>query len=800
MHKLLRMILPLLAMMLSSAMYGQKKAKTYFKEGLAAIEKKEIDTAIARFTEAIYLDPVYKDAFLGRGLAYLGQGKLGDSLKEQNRYQDAIKDFTEVIRLDSTFSVAYSYRGLAYNQKLKYDLAIADLTTAIRICSKSDKPDAYDFRADAYHEQKRFELEIADLTEAIKLAPKKDLTYFYNKRGNAHYALKDKEHNEQAILDYTQAVKLDPGFGVGFYNRARAYVFKQQYDLAIRDFEEAIRINPEDGDPYRGKAKAYEEKEEFDLAIREYTQAIRVDAEDPKGYNDRGVFYKKRGQYDLAIRDFDSAIIIKPSYGAPYINIIDPLVRAGQFIKANEYYTRYLAQKLPNNMESEDNKFYKFYIAAVTENIPNNQYDKALANLNTAANVYGTEIKKTTQSKFVNVIALKGYTLEKLGRLKEAVDIYNQALSINPLQPDVEKAMAAINKKIVDMALNDKTPPDIKLLSPQPSRSFDIEADKAVTQITGRAEDESGVANIKINGKPVDKMEEDGLFISGLVLKKGANTITITATDKQGNTSTKKFTLTGVIAAKKASTELDIPDISPSAVPKYYAILIAEKDYIDNSIPDLQNPVNDARELEAILKTQYTFSTNNIDTLYNSSREDIMQAIVQRCNSLTENDNLVIFYAGHGTAEKDKFGDLDGYWIPISAKKGVTSSYISAEDINKALKHSNAKHILVIADACFSGAFTRDMGKEAPKSIQKQYKVASRKVMASGNLEPVPDNSRFLYYLKKSLKENTAKYVSAKKIFDSFYDAILNNTENLPQYAAIKNVGDEGGEFVFIKK
>ncbi|MDB5012426.1 MAG: Peptidase [Daejeonella sp.] len=177
-----------------------------------------------------------------------------------------------------------------------------------------------------------------------------------------------------------------------------------------------------------------------------------------------------------------------------------------------------------------------------------------------------------------------------------------------------------------------------------------------------------------------------------------------------------------------------------------------------------------------------------------------MQALVLKSNSLTDNDNLLIFYAGHGIAEKDKFGDVDGYWIPSSAKKGLNASYISSDDINKALKRSNSKHILVIADACFSGAFTRALSSDASIGIQKQFSVPSRKIMASGNLEPVPDNSKFVYYLKKNLKENTQKYLTAKKLFDSFYEAILNNSDTSPQYAAIKNVGDEGGEFVFIKK
>ncbi len=134
--------------------------------------------------------------------------------------------------------------------------------------------------------------------------------------------------------------------------------------------------------------------------------------------------------------------------------------------------------------------------------------------------------------------------------------------------------------------------------------------------------------------------------------------------------------------------------------------------------------------------------------------DDTKEALVLKSNALSENVILIIFYAGHGIAEKDKFGDVDGYWIPSSAKKGLNASYISSDDINKALKRSNSKHILVIADACFSGAFTRELSADASVGIQKQFSVPSRKIMASGNLEPVPDNSKFVYYLKKNLKEN----------------------------------------------
>jgi len=586
-------------------------------------------------------------------------------------------------------------------------------------------------------------------------------------------------------------------------SRANLYSAHGQADLAIRDLRAGVLKAPNNAYYHTCLGQAYAMEGEFDSAMVEYDISIQLDPKGMGAFAGRGQVFSYKGDYPNAIKEFEKCI--SAPYGEGYSQeIISPMVRTLNFEGAKKYIDMYLASKLGQMvLAKEKYSYYKSFFKAIGESIPNNRYEEALSLLDAVLKSYSSNITETEKtvmyfkSFYTTVLAIKGYCFVKLNRLDEATAVYEQALVINPMQSDVKDALASLGKKKQVYVQTDKTPPLIELISPAPSRSFEIEADITATQITGRAKDESGIANVKINGKDIGKIEEDGLFISKLTLKPGVNTIVISATDNNGNTASKTFTINGTAMVKR--TEVEIP-ILLDAAPKYYAILIAENNYSDRSIPSLQNPVKDARELKRILESQYTFNKEDIDTLYNRSREEIMERIVHRCNTLTENDNLVIFYAGHGTAEKDKFGDVDGYWIPISAKRGVTSSYISASDINISLKRSSAKHILVIADACFSGAFTRQLPGDAGKAIQKQYQVASRKVMASGNLEPVPDNRKFLFYLKKNLQGNTEKYMSAKKLFDSFYDAILNNSDNLPQYAAIKNVGDEGGEFVFIKK
>ena len=67
-------------------------------------------------------------------------------------------------------------------------------------------------------------------------------------------------------------------------------------------------------------------------------------------------------------------------------------------------------------------------------------------------------------------------------------------------------------------------------------------------------------------------------------------------------------------------------------------------------------------------------------------------------------------------------------------------------------------------------------------------------------LEEVPDRSVFIEYFLKRLLDNEKKYISSGELYNSFRDAVLNNSPNIPQYGFIQDAGDEGGEFIFIKR
>jgi len=58
----------------------------------------------------------------------------------------------------------------------------------------------------------------------------------------------------------------------------------------------------------------------------------------------------------------------------------------------------------------------------------------------------------------------------------------------------------------------------------------------------------------------------------------------------------------------------------------------------------------------------------------------------------------------------------------------------------------------------------------------------------------------FLKYLLNRLETNPNNYLSARQLFNNIEEPVMNNSPNTPQYVTIYGIGDEGGDFIFVKK
>jgi hypothetical protein len=231
---------------------------------------------------------------------------------------------------------------------------------------------------------------------------------------------------------------------------------------------------------------------------------------------------------------------------------------------------------------------------------------------------------------------------------------------------------------------------------------------------------------------------------------------------------------------------------------RYFALLIGNESYNDSDIPDLSDPVKDATALYNTLLTNYNFEKQNIIFLKNPTKADIIGELNGLRSKIGPSDNLLIFYAGHGFWDEDMGV---GYWLPKDAAKSNPVNWIPNTDITNYLGAIKTQHTLLIADACFSGGiFKTREAFSTTYAFEKLYELHSRKAITSGNFTVVPDKSVFFQYLLKNLKDNTNEYLSAEELFSKMKIAVINNSSNVPQFGTIQNVGDEGGDFIFIRR
>jgi tetratricopeptide (TPR) repeat protein len=200
---------------------------------------------------------------------------------------------------------------------------------------------------------------------------------YYIDRGDTFF--KESKYN-QAIADYTEALRLNPESARAYGSRGDAYRGKKEYDQAIADYTEALRLNPNSVRAYNSRGDAYRGKKEYDQAIADYTEALRLNPESARAIASRGETYHALSRYDEALADFDRAIALDKEY---------------DWAIANRGWTYYVLHR----------------------------GDEALADFDRAI---------ALNAEYAWAIARRGATYHALGRYDEAKADYTEALRLNP--------------------------------------------------------------------------------------------------------------------------------------------------------------------------------------------------------------------------------------------------------------------------------------------------------------------------------------------------------------------------------
>lgn len=243
---------------------------------------------------------------------------------------------------------------------------------------------------------------------------------------------------------------------------------------------------------------------------------------------------------------------------------------------------------------------------------------------------------------------------------------------------------------------------------------------------------------------------------------------------------------------------------------RYYALVIGNQNY--RRIEPLVTPINDARRAAQVLKDDYGFAVTEVD---DADDVAMLRALNDLNGILKPEDNLLIYYAGHGSRLRS--GDREtGYWLPVNADPPPTDTFwVATEQVTGHLARLPARRVLVVADSCYAGLLSDDpsflMRQDASRVSLDYVRIRlpkrARLLISSGGDQPVLDtggegNSVFARAFLDALESNR-DVLSAPALFARLQSrvkaaAARTGFRQVPEFKAIKGAGHEIGDFFFV--
>lgn len=229
-----------------------------------------------------------------------------------------------------------------------------------------------------------------------------------------------------------------------------------------------------------------------------------------------------------------------------------------------------------------------------------------------------------------------------------------------------------------------------------------------------------------------------------------------------------------------------------------YLLLIGIDKYTGPRYKALDNCVKDAVRFKGIMENVYGFEIFE-EPLFDgqATRENIEETFNALSNFTTPEDNVIIFFAGHGDQHPYS---KSGFWIPFGWTK--PSDSVLNSTIFELIQRINAKHILLISDSCFSGTFvSRDRGSEGEMTPDQLESLDSRWVFTSGSEEQVADGrpgegSPFNLSLCEFLQNNKSPKVPIGEMFEVVTRMTAARTDQKPMSGLIRMPSNKGGQMV----
>lgn len=407
---------------------------------------------------------------------------------------------------------------------------------------------------------------------------------------------------DDAVIQFTNAIGMEPSNPDYYIARARVYVLIMKYNEAKSDYEKAIVFDAKNVEAIislgsvcnkmgsyeealkqlnhataveRRNARVYPEKVITLIGLERYDQALKVSdsaimvKDTPMDYYYRGIIYRKLNNDQMAKKELEKAISRDKDLAAPRLALADLLVssdakasmvQCNEVLKNDDRNTDAYLMRSKVYMKMLD---YPSAINDISKNIlidPENPayyfhrgkcYQEFSQHTN-AINDFSKYISLKNDDPEAYFARAKSY--EEIMNYDKAIADYTKITVLSEFDMKARKRMKEAEVRLYELN-REANPPDISVISPLPvDDTVKIKGDKTSVLISGKIKDKSRIKSFTINNQPVAMAEKNGEydFLSEINVS-GIDTLTFTAFDDYDNKR--------ILNYKLKRTEINAPSI-----------------------------------------------------------------------------------------------------------------------------------------------------------------------------------------------------------------------------------------------
>ena len=231
---------------------------------------------------------------------YLAHYNLGNLYSREDKLAEAVRQYEAALSAEPSYAEAHNNLGAVLLRQGRFDEAVAHYSAAARL--------------------------------------KPEYLYYFNLAN----ALVDAGKPAEAVPNYQQALRLNPGSGAAHRNLGLALQAQGQNEAAMAEFRAALELQPDDEGAEYQLANRLAEAGRLEEAIARYQAALRLDPQHAESYNGLGICYAMQGKYPEAERQFREALRLKPELAGAQSNLGNALGAQNKLAEAIPHYQKAL--------------------------------------------------------------------------------------------------------------------------------------------------------------------------------------------------------------------------------------------------------------------------------------------------------------------------------------------------------------------------------------------------------------------------------------------------------------------------